>query len=151
MPFRLEGEADIAQKELGDLENIKIAADLSQKEKMIQLQKEKEKEIDLNFRIKKLKKAIGKGDFKGLIINRSQTQEAIGPQIGVSAKAFRKLESSEGNQEKIINFMRVRRMASRGRKSWIAPIPKRWKRMMQKKRNDPRKSEEKKQNSSKLN
>ena len=59
--FRLEDAVEIAQKELCDLESIKISADLSKKEKIIQLRKEKK---DPTFRINKLKQEIGKGDFE---------------------------------------------------------------------------------------
>ena len=46
------GEVEVAQKELGDFENRRIAPDLSPIEKIIQLQKAKK---DLNFRSKKSK------------------------------------------------------------------------------------------------
>ena len=39
---------------------------------------------------------IGKGYFIGLIIDRSKTPDEIAAQIDVSAKEFRKLESSGG-------------------------------------------------------
>ena len=46
-----------------------------------------------------MKGEIGKGEFKGLIIDRSKMQEEIDSQIEVSAKEFQKLESSEGDKE----------------------------------------------------
>ena len=94
------GEVEIAQKELADLGNRKIAADLVEKEKIVQLQQEKGGgKKDLNFRIKEMKKEIGKGDFKGLITDRSKTQEEVNTQIDVSADEFRKFGNSEESQD----------------------------------------------------
>ena len=51
-------------------------ADLGASVEITQLQREREKRAnDQNFQIKKLK--IGKGDFKGLIIDQSETQEGL--------------------------------------------------------------------------
>ena len=42
---------------------------------------------------------IGKGNYKGLITDRSKTQEEIAAQIDVSAKEFQKIEGPGGKQE----------------------------------------------------
>ena len=96
---------EIAQKESGDLEIAKCGrfrwgggySSTSEG-------KEKKRKTDLNFRIKKPGREIGKGDFKGLIIDRSGNQEEADAQIDASAKEFRKLESSEENQEEDNQF-----------------------------------------------
>ena len=92
--LHLEDEVEIAQKEISDLGNRKIVAYLGGEEKIFQLHEEKEKEKeDLNFRTEKMEKEIGKGDFKGLITDRSKTQEEISTQIGVLADEFQNLKN----------------------------------------------------------
>ena len=59
---------------------------------------------ELNFRIKKLKKAIEKSDLKGLIIDRSRTQEEINTQINVSAGEFQKLEFPRESGEQLYGW-----------------------------------------------
>ena len=112
MLFHLDGEVEIAQKESGGLENRRIAADLSQKKKIIQLRKEKDKKFP-NFRIKKLEKEIRKGDFRGLIIGRSEIKMGLGPISMFRRKNFKSLKVWKNSKKKIINFTTVRRMFSR--------------------------------------
>ena len=85
-----------SQKRVGRLRKEQKCGRLRRSGKIVQLQKEKIKK-DLNFRIKKMEKEIGQGDFKGIITDRSKTTEEIDPQIDVSAKELRKLESSDRN------------------------------------------------------
>ena len=83
-----------------------------------------------------------KGEFKGLGIGRSKTQEEIDPQIDIPAKEFQKIENSDAIQEEeresILRRRGGVRVFFRGVKSWIAPIPKCLKGMKQKERNDPK-------------
>ena len=74
---------------------------------------DKEKK-DLDFRIMKLRKEIGQGDFKVLIIDRSKTKEEIDSQIDVSTKQFQKLESPEGVREGDNQFSEGEGMFCRG-------------------------------------
>ena len=62
------------------------------------------KKENSNFRTRKLKKEIEKGEFKGLIIDRSKTHAEIDSQIDVSAEEFRKLDNSDGIQEEESQF-----------------------------------------------
>ena len=63
-------------------------------------------------------------------------------QIDVAAKEFRKSESSEENQEGDNRFYESGRDVLPGEEKLYRPIPKCRRRMMQKERNDPRRSEE---------
>ena len=74
-------------------------ADLGETGEIFQLQKEKKSKERFEFSNYEDEGEIGKGDFKGLIIDRSKTQGEIDSQIDVSAQEFRKLESSEEHQE----------------------------------------------------
>ena len=112
--FHLEDEVEIA-KRVGRLRKEQKCGRLrrSGKDSLTAEGKEKEKKY-LNFRIKKMEKEITQGDFKGLIIDRSQTQEEIDPQIDVAAKEFQKLESSERNREGYSQFYDGEGMFCRG-------------------------------------
>ena len=90
-----------------------------------------------------MKGEIGKGEFKGLIIDRSKMQEEIDSQIEVSAKEFRKLESSGGNQEDGNQFYEGDGMFCRRKENWATPSLEQWKSTMQKQWEDPKRNEEK--------
>ena len=46
--FHLEGEVELARKELSDLGNRRIVADLGEKEKIFQLQEEKKRKMRIS-------------------------------------------------------------------------------------------------------
>ena len=49
----------------------------------------------LEGRIRRLKEAIGKGEFEGLVVDRSKSQQEIDTQFARSAYEFQKKESSD--------------------------------------------------------
>ena len=95
--------------------------------------------------IKKLKTGIAKGDFGGLVVGRSKSQQEIDTRIDQLAEEFQKTKCSEEMpqlESEGVDILMNWAICCRGVKRWITPIPKRWSGVSKKKRNDPKRREE---------
>ena len=96
--YNLEEEAEIAVKEITELDNQKEVAEKEDADEIWSMQEEKEKgEKELKVKIKKLKKEIERNNLNELIIGRTKGGEETPNQIDNLAKEFDELGGSEEN------------------------------------------------------
>ena len=117
--FQIEGDFESSQKECERLENIKNVAGFEKETTQFNFKRKRKK--NLQNRINKLEKEIEKGEFDGLIIDRSKPQGELTRKLKFRRMNFKRWWIQRQFQKDGINSLRGV-MFCRVMKIWTTPF-----------------------------